>query len=257
MIDQKTVSAPEIRLNKFLAQAGLCSRRAADELIAAGRVMVNGLPAGAGTKVVPGQDTVSLDGRLVASLNAQKNSCYTYIMLNKPIQVVSTARDPQKRPTVLDLVPKELKDKRLYPVGRLDFFSEGLLLLTDDGDLTHRLTHPGWHLPKTYEVVVRGKIPLQALKIMHSGMCLAEGEKLAPVQATILCQKGGTTTLEMVLHQGVNRQIRRMCRDLDITILSLKRTAQGPLHLGTLPKGQCRALSRDEIQVLRQSVGLE
>ena len=92
---------------------------------------------------------------------------------------------------------------------------------------------------------------------MRDGMCLAEGEKLAPVEATVLCQKGGTTTLEMILHQGVNRQIRRMCRDLNITILSLKRTAQGPLRLGTLPKGQCRALSRDEIQVLRQSVGLE
>lgn len=253
-MDQEKKLSPEVRLNKFLAQAGLCSRRTADEFIAGGRVMVNGIPACAGTKVVPGRDRVSLDGKDIIAL--EEDSSYTYIILNKPIQVVSTVRDPQGRSTVMDLIPKEFGNKRLYPVGRLDFFSEGLLILTDDGELTHRLTHPGWHLSKTYHVVIRGKIPDGALKIMRSGMRLAEGEKLAPVQATVLREENGTTVLEMVLRQGVNRQIRRMCRDLNMTILSLKRTAQGPLRLGTLPKGQSRVLSKDEIRALRHAVAL-
>lgn len=255
MSQEKKTLSEAIRLNKFLAQAGVCSRRAADELIAQARVLVNGIPAGAGIKVTPGQDIITLDGKKITA--APEEPCYTYIMLNKPIQVVSTVSDPQGRSTVADLVPQKLKCKRLYPVGRLDFFSEGLLLLTDDGELTHRLTHPSWHLPKTYHVVIRGTIPIAALRIMRSGMRLAEGEILAPVQATVLREECGTTLLEMVLHQGVNRQIRRMCRDLNITVLSLKRIAQGPLQLGTLKKGQTRLLTKEEVRALYHAVGLD
>ena len=244
----------EVRLNKFLAQSGVCSRRSADEMIAQGRIMVNGVRAEMGAKLIPDQDHVTLDGKPV--LARPRNIPHTYIILNKPVQVVSTVRDPQGRSTVLDLIPCELKNKRLYPVGRLDFFSEGLLILTDDGKLTHRLTHPGWHLPKTYHVVIRGNVSEEALTVMSSGMRLAEGETLAPVQASVLRKDGRTTWLKMVLHQGVNRQIRRMCRDLDMTILSLKRVAVGPLQLGRLQKGQSRLLTAKEVQALYHAVGL-
>lgn len=244
-----------VRLNKALAEAGICSRRKADELICAGAVRVNGAVADElGLRITPGTDTVTLHGKPVPlRVGSGQNKLHQYILLHKPIQVVSTASDPQGRPTVIDLVPGELlQGARLYPVGRLDYFSEGLILLTDDGELTNRLTHPRYHLPKTYQVRVR-ELPSEAiLHTLRKGMTLREGELLAPVEA----QMRENTTLLLTLRQGVNRQIRRMCRDLGLTILSLRRISLGPLQLGDLPKGKCRPLLPDEIRALKKAVGL-
>lgn len=254
-----------IRLNKALADAGLCSRRGADELIFAGAVRVNGRRADSpGLRVRPGRDAVEVDGRPVVLRGAEGHrSEPCWLMLHKPVGVVATVRDPEGRRTVLDLVPPPWNTRRLYPVGRLDFFSEGLLLLTDDGELAHRLTHPRWHLPRVYEVRVRPEsgpgLSPGVLETMRRGMTLAEGERLAPVEARVAEEGKGRepgVLLRLTLHQGLNRQIRRMCRDLGLTVLRLKRVEQGPLNLGCLPAGGVRPLRPDEVAALRRAVGL-
>ncbi|MDP3426965.1 MAG: pseudouridine synthase, partial [Humidesulfovibrio sp.] len=178
------------------------------------------------------------------------------VLLHKPVQVVTTTRDPQGRKTVFDILPQEFRAQRLLHVGRLDYFSEGLLLLTTDGSLMNRLISPRWHLPKVYHVLVRGKVDEAWLEIMRKGMTLAEGEKLAPVEVRILRQDQREAWLEMVLVQGLNRQIRRMCRDMGRTVLRLIRVRQGFLELGSLKPGEARELTPDEVLRLRQAVGL-
>lgn len=251
-------SPSELRVNHFLARAGICSRRKADELIAAQKVHVNGLPAAPGDKVGP-KDKVTLEGKeilwpLAESSDAKgvQNQTLIYILLNKPTQVVSTVKDPEGRTTVLDLLPNELRAARLFPVGRLDYFSQGLIILTNDGDLTYRLTHPKWHLPKVYHVLVRGVVTESAMRAMREGMTLSEGESVAPIDCRVLrVTPKKDTWLEMTLIQGINRQIRRMLRDLNLTILVLSRVRQGPLALGDLPQGQWRYLSGKEVEELR------
>ena len=248
-----------IRLNKALAEAGICSRRSADELIFSGYVRVNGrVVQNPGERVMPG-DLVETPGKSFRPGSGVNTPCW--LMLNKPVHVVSTAHDPQGRATVLDLVPEPWKGLRLYPVGRLDYFSEGLLILTNDGELANRLTHPRWHLAKTYHVLVRPELGEasvdRALAVMRKGMTLAEGERLAPVECRRLPVTGlRGVLLELVLHQGVNRQIRRMCRDLSLTVLRLCRVQEGPIELGRLPSGKVRALYAGELQALRHAVGL-
>ena len=248
------VAEPEapagVRLNKAIAATGHCSRRNADELILAGRVRVDGQPESNPARRVLPFESIAVDGRILSGPQA-----FTYLMLNKPVQVVCTVSDPEGRPTVLDCLPQEFKGLRLYPVGRLDYFSEGMLLLTNDGDLAQRLTHPRHHQPKTYEVLVRGAVPEDALKTMRRGMRLAEGEDLLPVDVTAQ-PAAGNTMLQMVLRQGFNRQIRRMCRDLGLTVLRLCRVAQGALRLGNLASGKARPLTDAEITNLRESAGL-
>ncbi len=253
----------DLRINHFLARAGLCSRRKADELIAAQKVRINGEIATPGSRVTP-VDKVSLDGKNIpwpggksetagtTGAAAEKGqSQFTYILLNKPVQVVSTVSDPQGRTTVLDLLPEDLQSLRLFPVGRLDYFSQGLLILTNDGDLTYRLTHPKWHMPKVYHVLVRGQATESALRAMREGMVLLEGETLAPVECRILrTTPKNDTWLELTLHQGINRQIRRMLRDLNLTILVLCRMRHGPLALGDLGKGKWRHLTPEEVRDL-------
>ncbi len=254
-----------VRLNKALADAGICSRRKADEKIFAGLVRVNGqIVLSPGIQVNPARDTIECEGK---ALIAPAGEAPCWLMLHKPTGVVATAQDPQGRPTVLAHVPPAFQHLRLYPVGRLDFFSEGLLLLTNDGPLAHRLTHPKWHIPREYRVIVRltkgfsRKNLDQALETMRHGMTLAEGEILAPVEVSVLEENAPSTSglvfsLSMVLHQGINRQIRRMCRDTGLTVLKLTRISQGPLQLGDLPSGQCRPLSPAELTALQKAVGL-
>ncbi|EPR30398.1 pseudouridine synthase Rsu [Alkalidesulfovibrio alkalitolerans DSM 16529] len=242
-----------LRLNKALAQAGVCSRRAADDLIFAGRVTVNGeTVTEPGRRVDPGTDRVAVDGRPLAAPPPR----HVYVLLHKPVGVVTTLSDPEGRPTVLALLPASMRKRRIVPVGRLDVMSEGLLLLTDDGELVNRMTHPRHHVPKTYALTVRGAVDEAALGTMRRGMRLAEGEKLAPVEARIVGRTRESTLLELVLRQGVNRQIRRMCRDLGLTVQKLKRTAIGPLALGDLGPGKARELTRGEIGRLRSALGL-
>lgn len=240
-----------VRLNKAIAAAGLCSRRKADELILAGQVRINGtLEENPARRVLPG-DRIAVNDRELAA--AQE---YYYLLLHKPVQTVCTVNDPEGRPTVMAYLPPEVRHLRLYPVGRLDYFSEGLLLLTNDGELAQRLTHPRHHQPKTYEVLIRGSVPETALAVMRRGMRLDEGQALLPVDVEAKTAENGNTLLRMVLRQGVNRQIRRMCRNLGLTILRLRRVAQGPLALGNLKPGAARALTTGEVADLRQSVGL-
>lgn len=240
-----------VRLNKAIAATGLCSRRKADELILAGQVRINGtLEENPARRVLPG-DRIAVNDRELAA--AQE---YYYLLLHKPVQTVCTVNDPEGRPTVMAYLPPEVRHLRLYPVGRLDYFSEGLLLLTNDGELAQRLTHPRHHQPKTYEVLIRGSVPETTLAAMRRGMRLDEGQALLPVDVEAKTAENGNTLLRMVLHQGVNRQIRRMCRDLGLTILRLRRVAQGPLALGNLKPGAARALTTGEVADLRQSVGL-
>ena len=242
-----------IRLNKALADAGLCSRRKADELIRDGAVAVNGtVTCELGRRVLP-SDTISVHGKTLRPPQAR-----TWLMMNKPVQVVSTAHDPEGRLTVLDILPEPWKQLRLFPVGRLDYFSEGLILLTDDGDLAHTLLHPSHQIPKTYHLLVREKPDERILQTLRTGMRLAEGEQLAPVQVRILPFSARLpyfpsygVLLEIILMQGVNRQIRRMCRDVKLTVLRLARVAHGAILLGDLLPGGVRGLRDDEIASLR------
>ena len=250
-----TTDSRQTRINKALASAGVCSRRHADALIAAGRVTVNGaVVTEAGLRIDPARDALAVDG---APINLAVERPVTLALHKKP-GVVTTASDPEGRPTVFDGLPEAWRGTRLFPVGRLDFFSEGLILLTTDGELALRLTHPRGHGPTRYRGTVRGRVTPDMLGIMARGMRLAVGERLAPVAARLLEGPAqDRAVLEMELHQGVNRQIRRMCRDLGLTVLRLARVSQGPVALGDLPPGACRELTSAELAALRQSVGLD
>ncbi len=241
-----------VRINKAIAQAGICSRRKADDLIIQGKVEVNGATiTSPGIKIDPVTDTISVDG---SPIPTHENPSQTYLLLNKPVGIITTAHDPQGRTTVLDLLPEQYRKKRVFPVGRLDIASQGLLLLTTDGPLTQRMTHPGYNHPKTYEVVVLGNVTQDTLGCMSQGMTLAEGQRLRPVEVKVIRKQGNKTTLSMILRQGVNRQIRRMCRDLGLKVVTLKRIQQGPLHLGKLKPGTFRELTPNEIKQLTTSL---
>ena len=244
-LDETETSQDGVRLNKYLAGTGLCSRRKADELIAQGRVTINGHPAQAGDRV-QSTDTVRVDGERLSSEEEK-----VVLMLHKPVEVVSTASDPQGRRTVLDFVPQRYRHLRLFPVGRLDYYSEGLILLTNMGELAQRLMHPSHSQRKVYKVLVRGKVTDAALFRMRGGMTLTEGDVTAPagVEPEDL---GRDTLLTITLQQGLNRQIRRMCRDCGLTVLKLKRVAEAGLRLGNLPEGETRALSQEEVAALMQ-----
>jgi 23S rRNA pseudouridine2605 synthase len=250
-----------VRLNKALADAGVCSRRKADALIAQGRVGVNGrtvrepgLRVAAGTDAVT-PDVVTVDGVPLPRAPARRVT----LMLHKPVRVLSTVRDPQGRPTVLDLLPPRWRDFRLFPVGRLDFFSEGLLLLTNDGDFAQRLLHPRHHVPRLYHVLLRETPSDAVLRRMREGTDPAAGgvfpasagARLLPSSCCAPMYFSAPGTLaEITLIRGMNRQIRRMCRELGLTILRLARVAQGPLRLGNLPAGKTRELTSDETAAL-------
>ncbi len=244
-----------IRLNKYLAQRGIASRRGADDLVAQGKVKINDqVVEKPGVMVDPARDKVEVSGKAVSDAAGDQIT----LVLHKPIMVVTTASDPQGRQTVLDFLPDSVRRMRPFPVGRLDFMSEGLLLMTTDGELCYRLTHPKWHQTKIYEVTVRGKVAPEALKSMSSGMTLSEGEKLAPVKARILDDtKADQQVIEMTLFQGVNRQIRRMCRDMNLTILKLKRIRQGEIYLGGLKSGEWRELNSKELSRIKAAVDMD
>ncbi len=246
---------PLIRLNKYIAQCGVSSRRGADDLVFAGRVNVNGTKADSpGIKVDPSKDIVTVDEKAIALPGSGKTIT---IVLHKPIETVTTVNDPQGRKTVLDLLPNEIVKMRPFPVGRLDYYSEGLLLLTTDGDLCYRLTHPKYHLPKVYRVTIRGSVPEAVIKEMREGMVLHGGDNIAPIEVNAEKPMAGAQVLEMTLIQGINRQIRRMCDQFDLTILRLSRVKQGPVSLGKLKPGQWRELSTKELAAMKKAVKLD
>jgi 23S rRNA pseudouridine2605 synthase len=248
---EKRTDERGIRLNKFLSRSGICSRRRADELIAAGRVAVDGdVVSQLGLRIDPERERVSVDGVPVAAPGADQSG-HIYLALHKPTCVVTTLSDPENRATIVDLFPDKLRNRRILPAGRLDYLSEGLLLLSTDGDFLNRITHPRYHLPKTYTVKIKGGLARNKLEAMRGGMRLEDGVDLAPVPVRILDSPGkGIHWIQLTLRQGINRQIRRMCHKLDWTVLRLIRTAQGPVELGDLQPGNCRHLTRDEVRAL-------
>jgi 23S rRNA pseudouridine2605 synthase len=228
------------RLQKVLAGAGIGSRRVCEELIAGGRVEVNGDVAVLGRRVDPVADRVTVDGVPVATRPG-----LVYYLVNKPAGVVSTASDPQGRPTVTGLVPPE---PRVYPVGRLDAATEGLLLLTNDGDLTHRLSHPSFGVEKEYLAHVEGTPRPVALRRLRDGVVLDDGPT-APARVSLV----GPDVLRIAIHEGRNRQIRRMAEAVGHPVRRLVRTRIGPLRTGALRPGEWRELTQAEVRALERA----
>ncbi|MBO8126697.1 MAG: rRNA pseudouridine synthase [Firmicutes bacterium] len=232
-----------MRLQKYLAQAGVASRRKAEELITQGRVRVNGEIAVLGSKVAEG-DLVEVDGRPV-EIKVKP----VYLLLNKPVGVLSTVSDPQGRPKVVDYIPRKYRQYRLFPVGRLDYDTEGLLILTNDGEFTYRLTHPKFHVPKTYLAQVKGLPSPETLKALRFGVRLEDGPTL-PAKVRVVKAGKGSSLLELVLTEGRKRQVKRMCSHVGHPVLKLVRIGFGKLTLEGLPPGQVRELTEEEVQDL-------
>ena len=257
----------EERLQKWIARCGISSRRAAEELLRQGRVTLNGRVAGLGESGDPERDTLLVDGRPVAAAPEP-----VYLMLNKPRGYVTTLSDERGRKTAAELVAD--CGRRVFPVGRLDKDSEGLLLFTNDGTLTQQLLHPRHQVDKVYQVTVSGA--LEGAEERLSRMRMLEGEPIQPAQVRRLSQKGETAVLEVIIHpaqvhvldqqpgrvvlqmtitEGKNRQIRRMCRQAGLSVLRLRRVQEHTLHLGNLPSGKWRYLTDEELQDLKGSDG--
>ncbi|HSS94738.1 MAG TPA: pseudouridine synthase [Candidatus Dormibacteraeota bacterium] len=245
------------RLNRFLARSGVASRRGADELIASGSVLVNGdRPPPSGVLVDPDRDTVTVDGRVVKPMTRHR-----YLMLNKPLGVITTAKDEASRTTVLDAIGEEgLAGHRLFPVGRLDADTTGLLVLTDDGDLAFRLTHPRYKVAKEYLVTVAGGPNPEDLESLRKGVALEDG-KTAPAEVEVIsfdpAPGAVRTELRVVIREGRQRQVRRMLHAVGHKVHSLRRTGFGPLKLGRLKTGDWRVLGEPEVDALRRAVRIE
>lgn len=237
-----------MRLQKYLAEAGVGSRRSCEELIAAGRVAVNGEVARIGCTVEPGHDAVTLDGLPVGAAESP-----VVVLLHKPRGVVSTSDDPQGRRTVQELV-QDIPE-RLYHVGRLDLNSEGLIVMTNDGELAYRLTHPKFVVPKTYYAIVDGKLAASEIARLVNGVELDDGMTAPARIAHVRTTQRGDTSFLITIHEGRNRQIRRMVEAVGHRVLRLKREAFGPLRLGDLEAGTYRRLTRQEMDALRQTLG--
>jgi len=235
------------RLQKILARAGLGSRRTVEEMIGRGRVRVNGERAILGRRVNPDKDVVEVDGSVVPLRTALR-----HLLLNKPIGVVSTAADPEGRATVLDFVDVA---ERVWPVGRLDVDSEGAILLTNDGELTFRLTHPSYEVPKRYLVEAKGSLTHADVRRLRGGIELEDGPT-ASAGVVVVDQLATSTLVEIVIHEGRNRQVRRMFEAVGHPVVRLARTAVGPVRLGRLKPGTVRRLTLEEVRELYRAVGL-
>jgi 23S rRNA pseudouridine2605 synthase len=235
------------RLNRYLAARGVASRRGADALVVAGRVRVNGRAAQPGQLVDEQRDSVTVDGRPVPPPLVRRT-----LVVNKPRGVVSTRRDPQGRPTVLDLVDDP---QGLFPVGRLDADSRGLLLLTTDGELAVRLTHPRHGVVKRYRVTAHGHVPDRALRAMERGLELDDGPARA-VSARRVGMHAGSDVVEVAMAEGRKREVRRLCSAAGVTVADLQRVAIGPLELGRLHEGTSRPLRPAEARRLYEAAGL-
>lgn len=231
------------RLQKIIASAGICSRRAAEQLIAAGRVTVDGqIVTELGCKADPTQTAIAVDGKLLR-LEEEK----VYLLLNKPCGYVTTLSDPQGRPIVSDLLPPEIR-QRLFPVGRLDLDSEGALLMTNDGELANKILHPKFEVKKTYEATVRDLPGENDLRRLELGL-LIDGQMTWPARTKVLrSEKGRAVVIEIVIHEGKKRQVRKMFQAIGHPVLRLKRTAYGGLRLGSLGSGKCRFLGKTDLE---------
>jgi 23S rRNA pseudouridine2605 synthase len=235
-----------LRLQRYLAQAGVASRRKAEELIAAGSVRVNGATVREfGIVIDPLVDRVEYAGRLITAATE-----YAYYVLHKPFGVVTTMHDPEGRRTVADVMRSQAVTQRVVPVGRLDYDTAGVLLLTNDGDLAHRLTHPRFGVPKTYRATVRGRLGGQAMSALGAGVELDDG-RAGPALIRVIAVRPLRSTVDITIHEGKNRQVRRMFEQLGHPVLELIRTRFGPVALGTLTPGALRPASDREVRDLR------
>lgn len=237
------------RIQKVLSANGILSRRAADRAVEEKRVTVNGRLCKPGQRINPRKDIVHIDGkRVYLEANVEKY----YIMLHKPRGYITTMRDTRGRKTVAHLIEKV--PARVYPVGRLDRQSEGLLLCTNDGDFANDMMHPSGEVPKTYRVTVGSNVTEEQLVELSSGMTLDDGHKTSPAIIHVLEQDDNRAVLQFVVHEGHNRLIRRMCEGVGLEVIRLKRNSVGPVKLGMLPPGEWRELTPDELRALRAAV---
>lgn len=227
----------KMRIHKYLAHAGVASRRHAEAMVAEGKVTINGHVAQVGKVIDSETDKIAVEGKPV-----QIDSVLVYYLLNKPRGVVSAVTDPDGRRTVISLVPG---GHRLYPVGRLDYDSEGLMLLTNDGDLAYKMTHPKFEIDKTYHVLVKGVMGPKSVGYLETGVTI-EGKKTAPAQVNIAEAQSTNTWIDITIHEGRNRQIRKMCDAVGYPVLRLIRTKLGPWELGEIPSGKFRTLNANE-----------
>lgn len=240
----------QIRLNKFLAQAGVASRREVDKMIAEGRIKVNGqVVKTLGSKIDDEKDSVEVEGKRV-----EREEGLIYLMINKPPGYLVTLKDRFQRPTIQQLLPS-LK-KRVFPVGRLDYDSSGLLLMTNDGELAYRLTHPRFKVPKAYLVKVMGEPDPSELKKLEKGIYL-NGKKTAPAKVAQLKGDPKKSLLEIEIYEGRKREVKRMFQAIGHKVLQLQRTGFGGLKLGSLKAGKWRFLTRKEIDTLKKQVALK
>ncbi len=237
----------EMRLQKYLSEQGILSRRAAEEEIKRGKIKVNGKIAEIGMKIDPAHDRVEYGGKRVG-VEGGRHVRKVYIMLNKPVGYVTTMNDEMGRPCVAELVQDV--GVRVYPIGRLDLESEGLLLFTNDGELANRLMHPKYHKPKIYHVKLRGEVEAEKIERLSRPMVI-DGYETKPVEIEVVTRKQDFTVLSMKLYEGRNRQIRKMCEQLDLKVLALKRISIGDVKLGNLPIGAWRHLTRSQVESLK------
>lgn len=239
----------EERLQKVMAELGVASRRKCEELILQGKVMVNGqIVTELGTKVDKQSVIIHVEGIQITNKTEK-----IYVLLNKPVGYITSSHDQFNRPTVLDLVSQI--DIRLYPVGRLDYDTEGLIILTNDGNLTYKITHPSHNITKTYTAQVKGRVHEEAIMIFNNGI-LIEEYKTAPAKLEILKYIDNDTLVNITIHEGRNRQVRKMCDAIGHKVLKLKRINIGSLELGSLKTGQWRFLNKEEIEYLYSIGGM-
>lgn len=239
----------KIRLQKIIADSGLCSRRKAEELIANGAVTVNGRPCSLGDKADPHADIIAVNGKRIGEPPRVKR----YIMLNKPRGYITSMNDEQGRKIAAELL--DGVEERVVPVGRLDRNSEGLLLFTNDGEFANEITHPSRHVSKTYRVTIDGRVNEEQVMRLTSGVKLDDGKVTMPCSVEVLTEEPERTVLRITIKQGLNRQIRRMCAAVGLQVGRLRRTAIGGVKLGMLKAGEWRDLTKEELRMLRAAAG--
>ena len=238
----------DTRIQKVLSELGICSRRAAEEMIRQGRVKLNGRPVQVGDKLDNAKDLISVDGR---NIRVPKKQEFVYEMLYKPRGYITTMSDERGRKTVMELV-KDVP-ARIFPIGRLDKDSEGLLLFTNDGEFANLMMHPSHGVSKLYRVTVRPRASEAQLAELAAGVTLDDGEKTQPAGVRVMVDEPERTVLELSIQEGKNRQIRRMCEAVGLTVIRLKRSAEGPVKLGMLQPGKHRPLTKQEVAALKAS----
>ncbi len=236
----------DIKLQKYIADCGLMSRRAAEKEIEAGNFAVNGVTASIGMRIDPNNDAVTYKGKSVVPQSGRK----VYIILNKPKGVVTTMSDEKGRKTVADIIDV---GTRVYPVGRLDLNSEGLLLMTNDGELTNKIAHPSGEIKKIYTVTLKGKVENEELDRLRAVKEL-DGEKISPVGVELVSRNEVSSVVKFTLSEGKNREIRRICETVGVTVTKLKRISLGPIRLGDLKTGEYRELTSSELRALKNAV---